>query len=155
MRVGTWIKRWVHWRGHGTGWWQDNAPWLEILFLSSTKSRNYVVCAAEIVAQYVDISSSNLRTASLDSMDLDKPFDRLRFDGNFNYWVKETDFKNWLEARGDSYCFINWYCVNFYGVPHLMRARLFIPVPDWWRASGFHDRCSCQRLSPWRIIQIL
>lgn len=46
-------------------------------FMRCTEEYVYIVCAAEIVAQYVDASSINFPAISLEFVALNRPFDRL------------------------------------------------------------------------------
>lgn len=82
----------------------------------------------------MDDFSSNLLTASLDFMALDKSLSRLHVYSHFDYWVKENIFERRLRTRGDSFCFINWHCVDFYAVRPVISLGLFVHIPDWWRA---------------------
>lgn len=43
-------------------------------FLGCIEERFYIMCAAEIVSQYVEFSSSNLSAANLELVAFDKPF---------------------------------------------------------------------------------
>lgn len=60
------------------------------------------------------------------------PFDWLHVPGNIDYLVKETVFERQLRTRGDSYCLINWHCVDAYGPPTLTYSGLFLLIPDCW-----------------------
>lgn len=102
--------------------------------LRGTEPRGYIVCAADIVAQVVDVSSSTFPVDSLDSVALDSSFDRLHVCSNFVYWAKETIFKRRLKTRRYSCSFINWHCVDVYAIPALIRLKLFVYVPDWQHA---------------------
>lgn len=83
-----------------------------MLFLRSIEERGYIVCAAEIVAQYLDVSSSSLLAAWLNFLAFNKPFDRLHLYSNFDFGVPGTIFERRFSARGNSCCFINWNCVD-------------------------------------------
>lgn len=76
-------------------------------FLRCIEEHGYIIHVAEILARYVDASSSNLTTACLDFVVLDKLFDCLRAYGNFDYWVKETVFDRRLRTCWDNSYFIN------------------------------------------------
>lgn len=47
--------------------------------------------------------------------------------------MKEAIFGRRLRALGDSCYLINWYCVDVYASPPMVRSSLFAPVAEWWR----------------------
>lgn len=81
---------------------QDNASWLDMPLLRWTEERGYILRDAEIVAQYVDVSSTNSPLASFYFVAFDKPFDWLNVYSHFGYWTKVTILERQLSSRGDS-----------------------------------------------------
>lgn len=106
-QAGALIRRWAGWGGRGADLRRNNALWLHMPVFCCNEDCSYNVRAADIVAPYVDVSSSNFSATSLDFMAFDKSSDQLYLYIQFVYWVEKTIFERRLRARGDSCCFIN------------------------------------------------
>lgn len=112
------------------------------------KEHGYIVPIAEVVPQYVDVSSSNLSLENLDVLAFDSPFYRLLLYSHTDSWVRETILERRLKARGDGCCFINWHYIDVYRCPVLAPSRLFLfqsqICGSLMRFQGYY---SCRRLS--------
>lgn len=101
-----------------------------MLFLRCIKERGYILRGAEIVAQYVDGSSSNVPVTCLELVPFDRTLDRWHVYRQLDYWTKVTILERRIMSRGDSCCFNNCLCVDIYAIPLLVRWGLFVAVPD-------------------------
>lgn len=84
----------------------DNDPWLVMQVLRCTEGPGYAGCVARAVHLYVSVSSSNVHTARVYLVALDKAFYRLHVYCKFDYWVMRTIFRCGFKTHEYRCCFI-------------------------------------------------
>lgn len=79
-----------------------------------------------------ELSDTAPFTHSLEYVVFPPPYDLLHLLTNFEYWRREILFEQQFHARRHAALFVNWHCVDIFGIPTRDREKFFVCEPSRW-----------------------
>lgn len=85
-----------------------------------------------LIMQYgSELAAASPITRSLEYVTLLRPYDLQHQLTNFEYWWKEVHYEQRFRVRRHAELFVNWHCVNIFGITTSGREKFFVCVPLW------------------------
>lgn len=130
--VGGWIKRWKRWGGRGPVLPYDEPPYVDMPFIRCFREKVYAKCLASVVRNNSWLADKGVISHSLEYVTFPLPRDILHVLTDFEYWFKEIQFRHRFRIRCYAVLFLNWQCVDVFGIPISDREELFVKLSERW-----------------------
>lgn len=106
--------------------------YVDISFILGTEEEAYASRVVLIVRNGSALTNGAQTTHCLKYVELLRSFDLFHIFTNFEYWWKETILEQRFHVRHHEKFFVNWYCVDMFGIGTCDREEFFTPVPSSW-----------------------
>lgn len=97
-------------------------------FKRCTKEEVYATRLLKVMLNNWGLEDIALITHSLAYVAFLRPYDTLYLLSNFEYWLKEVQCEQRFRVRRNAAFFVNWHCVNIFGISARNRKKLFVQV---------------------------
>lgn len=128
--VDGWLNGWMHWCGRGAVLHRDVATYVNMFFIRWTEEESYAISLLLIERNGSELADAAPTTDGFECVRLPRPFDSLHLQTSFEYWWMEVQFEQRFCVRHHAELFVNWHCIDVFGIPIRSREKFFVRVPS-------------------------
>lgn len=128
--VGARIKRWNRWGSFGSVLCYNENTCVDSPFIHCTGEKFYKNRLVQVVQSTLRLGNNAAITHSLEYGAFSRHYDTLYILTNFEYWLKKLVWRAVSRIWYNVGLFVNWHCVDNFGIPNRYREDQFFKVPS-------------------------